>query len=260
MSSRSLGGALARTADDAGLPNWGLRLAVGVLLVLFSGVLAAWGWWEFYDSRDARGMRYLEAEIREGRGCFVSGDWTHIDQDTGLVVANWDRRTIVPDADLTYYSSWRYVPCFDDWNEVVRRRLQAGESCGPRFLDRVTTLDRVRSRFETQRGAVLLPRCDLDPAARPARIGAFEAGWFCGGIVLIRDAGATTWPQPVGGLPWPPDGDVSGSWRGSLAGLLSDDGRTLFVRVADERDVELAYYVLDTATGTHLYVFPVPRR
>jgi hypothetical protein len=119
----------------------------------------------------------------------------------------------------------------------------------------LTTLDRVRSRFETQRGAVLLPRCDLEPPVRPARIGAFEAGWFSSGIVLIRDAGATIWPQPVGGLPWPP-----ALWPLSLTGLLSDDGRTLFVRVADKKDVELAYYVLDTATGTHLYVFPVPRR
>jgi hypothetical protein len=42
--------------------------------------------------------------------------------------------------------------------------------------------------------------------------------------------------------------------------LLADGGRTLLVRIASLQGDDLCFYVVDLATGTHLYVFPVSPR
>lgn len=248
----SLSRALARqatSASDAGLPP--RRVAINFAAVLFvvgAIVLAAFWWWTSYHSARWGAARYLDAEVLRGRGCLLSRDWAHVDRETGLVVAKCE--SIIYCGDFPVEQS--PVDMGDDdefidgWNDALRRHLDAGEACGPRFGDRVATLDALRDRFGRDAAAAMTLPSDGD-----VEVGDRVVRWY-GSSVIVREKDATRWLQPAGGAPF----ELKlGHETIDVTALTADDGRSLWVRVAAKAGEDLRYLVADLATGTNFQVF-----
>jgi hypothetical protein len=263
MKARSLAGALARSDSSVATPtNWAWRWGLAAFVVVMLGVLTAhWMWTEGFSGR-AVAARWAEREVANGL-CLLSQEWPHVDAETGLVVAKVDTSRVIACSRSEWRSMWandwnspQNAPAspeefVDAWNSVMRSHLAAEDANGPRFRDRVTTLDAVRERF----------RCD--PAAAVAlslsdatTIAGLEARWW-GTTVNLREPGGENWRQPVGGRPVEPQLDSDAI---DVTLLTADAGRSLWVRVASKTGQDLWYFVLDLATGTHLYTFDAAPR
>ncbi len=260
MSARSFGGAVARTKSDDSPALWGAPVAA-VAVAVFVAVYGLWFWWETYASSSGCGDRWSDEAAAAGRGFLMSESLHHVDPATGLVVVSpphgWgDFGGPMPvEPPPVAYPRAEYIAA---WNAAVERRLSRGEPVGPRFLDRVTTLDAVRERF--RRDAA---EATVLPADGFVLLGGKEVRhWF--GKVIVRERGATRWLQPVGGapfFPYPP-GPEPESWPGEVVrtALVADEGRSLWVRVATTAGLDVDYWVVDLVTGTYLYEFLIHPR
>jgi hypothetical protein len=247
MSARSLAGALARNGSSAAPPtNWAWRWALATFVVLIVGVVGVFLWTMNHNSPRMVMERWAEREVGEGRACLLSQDWAHVDTDSGLVVVRCAQTIYCGEPPDVWASPSGGADRIDGWNSAVRRHLAAGDADGPRFRDHITTLGAVRESFRHDAAvAVRLPIPGV------ATIGEVEVKWW-GSTVIVRRRGAEKWLQPVGGAPVEPRLDVDAI---DVAMLTADAGRSLWVRVASKTGQDLWYFVIDLATGTHLYTF-----
>jgi hypothetical protein len=195
------------------------------------------------DSEQAK--RALDYEISRGRGCLVSREAAHVDSETGLLVAQLAGGVGCGGEPLIYAAPCAWSRDFvDGWNTEARRRFAAGERVGPRFLDRVTTLDALRERFQRDGASAVALSSDEEVA-----FGDHEARWYFT-VVVVRPRGAVDWLQPAGGRP---PGD-SGLADPAVSALPADGGRTLWARATTKAGAEVRYFVVDLETGTNFQI------